>query len=100
MVRPTDVLRFLTVQMMSELVRKAEVDIEGLRQRLAEAGAAGGELSSCSRINASHSAQLLHAARSLGGDDMQAINAAAAAATGAASPTLCAHPSLTASDLT
>ena len=61
---------------MSELVRKAETDIEGLRQRLAEAGALGGELSSSSHIHVSRSAELLQAARSLGVDG--AVDAMAA----------------------
>lgn len=65
---------------MSELVRKAETDIEGLRHRLARAGAAGGELSSSTHIHVSRSAQLLLAARSLGAEgDVDAM----AAVTGA-----------------
>lgn len=63
--------------MMSELIHKAEADIEGLRQRLANSGAG----SACSAINVSRSAKLLHAARSLDDEDADA-NAAAVAATG------------------
>ena len=63
--------------MMSELIHKAEGDIEGLRQRLACSGAG----SACSAINVSRSAKLLHAARSLDAGDAD-TDAAAAAATG------------------